>query len=185
MGVNRLTAVLESPPLLPQLSVPSGANSFEQVKNRMAQEAILSERAPIVNAGVHLLSDARFIELRHLIGALLGNPNGKVRGYLNEAMRTLGMTENEVREKLGLGEYDSTTPVRGRILQNDRVQGVFILTAVIAKERKKTRPETEDILTAILVHLGDDKNWRISELTNQANSLIDYIVNSDSLDALF
>lgn len=102
------------------LTCAPGRNSMEQLENRAAQEAALN--------------GSNFIELNHFLGALFGHPNGGVRFYLNDAMRELGVREADIRQKLGLCDYDPDIPVP-EIEKSPEVGNIYLLSGLYAKQR--------------------------------------------------
>ncbi|OGI18497.1 MAG: hypothetical protein A3B68_07060 [Candidatus Melainabacteria bacterium RIFCSPHIGHO2_02_FULL_34_12] len=144
------------------LSAPNASTSFEQVKIRMAQEAVISG------------SDT--IELRHLLGALICNPNGRVKLCLSSAIRIAEITEQNVRDRLGLGEYDSNIVVAEDMQRSNDVKDVYLLTMMLSRQAQKDRPDTSDLLSAIVAHLTKDRQWISKSIMEQANFLVSMLV---------
>ncbi|GEM_PF-3072573 len=142
------------------LSTPAGRNSIEQIRNRMAQEAI--------NSGSNI------INLNHFLGALIGHPNGQLRIFISDAIREENTCEDMLRDKLGLNDYSSNISLDDEIPESDAVSNIFLLASLYAKQREENL-RVQDLLTATVGHIYDITNAGTFDTRELAKMLIEKI----------
>ena len=124
-----------------------GRNSYEQLLKRAHMEA--------------LNSDATYIDINHLTGALIGHPNGPVRFALAQAMREEDVSEIKVRQLLGLGPFE---PVEILFLySNPRLYSPILDQVFLKADTIPGDSRVNSLLLALLDSVS--KEHSVSELT--------------------
>ena len=142
------------------LTAAPGHTSMEQLTNRMTQEAVIN--------------GSKAVEINHFLGAIIGHPSGPTRFHLAEALREEGLRETEVRERLGLKEYDHTVELSQGIPRSPELEGIFMYARIFAKQREDTLC-INDLLAAAVLKLTGTHGVQAIDSTGLARILARHI----------
>ena len=142
------------------LAVAPGNTSMEQLTNRMTQEAVIN--------------GSKAVEINHFLGAIIGHVNGPTRFYLAEALREEGLKETEVRQRLGLKEYDHAVELPQGINRSTDVESIFMYARLFAKQGDRALC-INDLLAAAVLKLTGTHGVQAIDSTGLARILARHI----------
>jgi len=142
------------------LAVAPGNTSMEQLTNRMTQEAVIN--------------GSKTVEVNHFLGAIIGHVNGPTRFHLAEALREEGLKESDVREKLGLKEYDHTVELPHGFPRSPELEGIFFFARMFAKQGERALC-INDLLGAAVLRLNGTRGVQAISPEGLAKILVRHI----------